>query len=74
MEDASRHRANASLLARSLRLALSPTVKAGQPKWTFVDYAPGAIAPPKRTGHTTVTHGDCIYVSVSFPSSSSLHY
>lgn len=41
------------------------TVKAGQPKWTFVDYAPGAIAPPKRTGHTTVTDGDCIYVFVS---------
>ncbi|ORY37375.1 hypothetical protein BCR35DRAFT_336603, partial [Leucosporidium creatinivorum] len=37
-------------------------LKAGAPKWTFVDYAPGAIAPPKRTGHTTVTHGDCIYV------------
>ena len=37
-------------------------VKAGSPRWSFVDYAPQAIVPPKRTGHTTVTHGDSIYV------------
>lgn len=44
--------------------AIARAVKAGTPKWTFIDYAPGAVAPPKRTGHTTVTHGDCIYVCV----------
>ncbi|KAL8290164.1 hypothetical protein RQP46_003103 [Phenoliferia psychrophenolica] len=37
-------------------------LKAGSPKWTFVDYSPGAIVPPRRTGHTTVTFGDSIYV------------
>ncbi|SCZ97771.1 BZ3500_MvSof-1268-A1-R1_Chr7-3g09572 [Microbotryum saponariae] len=37
-------------------------LKAGSPKWTFIDYASGAVVPPRRTGHTTVTHGDCIYV------------
>lgn len=47
----------------------NPAVKAGAPKWTFVDYAPGAVVPPKRTGHTTVTHGDCIYVFVPPPPS-----
>ncbi|SCV70632.1 BQ2448_3394 [Microbotryum intermedium] len=37
-------------------------LKAGSPKWTYIDYASGAVVPPRRTGHTTVTHGDCIYV------------
>ncbi|KAK4704660.1 hypothetical protein P7C70_g1551, partial [Phenoliferia sp. Uapishka_3] len=37
-------------------------LKAGSPKWTFIDYNPGAVVPPKRTGHTTVTFGDSIYV------------
>jgi len=37
-------------------------VKAGVPQWSFVEYAPGALVPPKRTGHTTVTHADSIYI------------
>lgn len=41
-------------------------VKLGQPRWSFVEYAPGAVVPPPRTGHTCVTYGDCLYMSVSF--------
>ncbi|KAK4046292.1 hypothetical protein OIV83_006166 [Microbotryomycetes sp. JL201] len=37
-------------------------LKTGSPRWTFVNYPKGAIVPPKRTGHTAVTHGDCIYI------------
>lgn len=40
------------------------TVKLGQPRWSFVEYAPGAVVPPPRTGHTCVTHGDCLYMYV----------
>ena len=37
-----------------------PVVKAGMPSWTPV--ATTAVAPPKRTGHTSVTFGDVIYM------------
>jgi len=37
-------------------------VKLGQPRWSFVEYAPGAVVPPPRTGHTCVTFGDCLYM------------
>ncbi|KAK4057765.1 hypothetical protein OIO90_000984 [Microbotryomycetes sp. JL221] len=37
-------------------------LKTGSPRWTFVNYPAGAVAPPRRTGHTSVTHGDCIYI------------
>ncbi|KAH8930018.1 hypothetical protein BT69DRAFT_1047600 [Atractiella rhizophila] len=37
-------------------------LKAGTPRWNFIEYADGMVLPARRTGHTTVTHGDCIYV------------
>ncbi|GAA5904740.1 uncharacterized protein JCM6883_003890 [Sporobolomyces salmoneus] len=37
-------------------------LKLGQPRWSFVEYAPGAVVPPPRTGHTCVTFGDCLYI------------
>lgn len=37
-------------------------VKLGQPRWNFVEYGDSNVRPPKRTGHTLVTHGDCLYV------------
>ncbi|GAA6036042.1 hypothetical protein JCM8097_006582 [Rhodosporidiobolus ruineniae] len=37
-------------------------LKQGQPRWSFVDYAPGQVVPPPRTGHTCITHGDCLYI------------
>ncbi|KAM0789070.1 hypothetical protein ACM66B_003133 [Microbotryomycetes sp. NB124-2] len=37
-------------------------LKTGSPRWTFVNYPKGAVVPPRRTGHTSVTHGDCIYI------------
>ncbi|GAA5906771.1 hypothetical protein JCM6882_003297 [Rhodosporidiobolus microsporus] len=37
-------------------------LKQGQPRWSFVDYAPGQVVPPPRTGHTCVTHGDSLYI------------
>ncbi|GAA5841877.1 hypothetical protein JCM11251_005408 [Rhodosporidiobolus azoricus] len=37
-------------------------LKAGQPRWSFVDYAPNQVVPPPRTGHTCVTHGDSLYI------------
>lgn len=45
------------------------TVKAGTPKWTRIEFPEGTSIPPKRTGHTTVTYGDCVYVSVAICSS-----
>lgn len=53
----SRRRSSAGLQIDNMR-----TVKSGSPKWSFVKYSPAALVPPRRTGHTTVTHGDCIYV------------
>lgn len=41
---------------------LSATVKSGAPKWSYLELPPTAPAPSKRTGHTAVTYGDCIYV------------
>ncbi|GAA5994562.1 uncharacterized protein JCM10292_002138 [Rhodotorula paludigena] len=37
-------------------------LKQGQPSWSFVEYRPGQVVPPPRTGHTCVTHGDCLYI------------
>ncbi|GAA5847726.1 hypothetical protein JCM9279_005001 [Rhodotorula babjevae] len=37
-------------------------LKMGQPSWSFVDYHPGQVVPPPRTGHTCVTHGDSLYI------------
>ncbi|GAA5871363.1 hypothetical protein JCM8547_002646 [Rhodosporidiobolus lusitaniae] len=37
-------------------------LKQGQPRWSFVDYTPNQVVPPPRTGHTCVTHGDCLYI------------
>ncbi|CEQ40571.1 SPOSA6832_02191 [Sporobolomyces salmonicolor] len=37
-------------------------LKLGQPRWSFVEYAPGAVVPPPRTGHTCVTYGDALYI------------
>ncbi|GAA5912164.1 hypothetical protein JCM8208_000921 [Rhodotorula glutinis] len=37
-------------------------LKMGQPSWSFVDYRPGQVVPPPRTGHTCVTHGDSLYI------------
>ncbi|GAA5941772.1 uncharacterized protein JCM15063_002666 [Sporobolomyces koalae] len=37
-------------------------LKLGQPRWSFVEYAPNAVVPPPRTGHTCVTLGDCLYI------------
>ncbi|GAA5956541.1 hypothetical protein JCM3765_003477 [Sporobolomyces pararoseus] len=37
-------------------------LKLGQPRWSFVEYALGAVVPPPRTGHTCVTFGDCLYI------------
>lgn len=39
-------------------------MKLGKPRWVDVTVAPGSKLPPKRTGHTIVTHGDQIYVYV----------
>lgn len=46
---------------------VSRTVKLGAPKWSFIDYQPNPIVPAARTGHTVVTHGDSIFVYVSWP-------
>ncbi|GAA5827160.1 hypothetical protein JCM3770_000340, partial [Rhodotorula araucariae] len=37
-------------------------LKMGQPSWSFIEYRPGQIVPPPRTGHTCVTHGDSLYI------------
>ncbi|BGP39376.1 hypothetical protein JCM10449v2_003314 [Rhodotorula kratochvilovae] len=37
-------------------------LKMGQPSWSFVEYRPGQVVPPPRTGHTCVTHGDSLYI------------
>ncbi|GAA6017300.1 hypothetical protein JCM10207_003686 [Rhodosporidiobolus poonsookiae] len=37
-------------------------LKQGQPRWSFVEYAPGQVVPPPRTGHTCVTSGDSLYI------------
>jgi len=51
---------------RPLDLARAPlAVKMGQPSWSFVDYHPGQVVPPPRTGHTCVTHGDSLYMCVA---------
>lgn len=38
------------------------TVKQGQPSWSFIEYQPGQVVPPPRTGHTCVTFGDSLYM------------
>lgn len=48
--------------------ARTRTVKMGQPSWSFVEYRPGQVVPPPRTGHTCVTHGDSLYMCVLAPS------
>ncbi|GAA97774.1 uncharacterized protein L969DRAFT_14069 [Mixia osmundae IAM 14324] len=37
-------------------------LKTGMPRWQEVRYADIESAPPRRTGHTSITHGDCIYI------------
>ncbi|BGP15347.1 hypothetical protein JCM10213_003428 [Rhodosporidiobolus nylandii] len=37
-------------------------LKQGQPRWSVVEYQPGQVVPPPRTGHTCVTSGDCLYI------------
>ncbi|BGP07397.1 Tip elongation aberrant protein 1 [Rhodotorula toruloides] len=37
-------------------------LKQGQPSWSFIEYQPGQVVPPPRTGHTCVTFGDSLYI------------
>ena len=39
-------------------------VKQGVPTWTQIVPPPGAVVPPKRTGHTSITFADNLFMCV----------